>query len=268
MFSSNAFFETSANQIPFYGNNSIENLTFPSANSNGFSFGNSQNNVNTNINENQSFPSANSNGFSFGNSQNNPNSFSVFSVAKSNNNTNQDPLLNQNQNAGFSGFRFDFVMPDINNNIITIPPEPLVNEDPNLRYYREACASGEIEEASSLFATFVKIISDSKNYDLYKKEFKDNFNYELAFHKACLNGNLQLAKLLLKKNPNINITKYEKSEESNFYLVCRKGNVEMAEWLLEINKSNINDDELNMCIYEAHTRKDIIMISFLMLNID
>ena len=70
-----------------------------------------------------------------------------------------------------------------------------------------------------------------------------------AFRQACMNGNLELAKWLLKVNPNIDISA---KNEHAFRWACMNGHLELAKWLLEINPyiditSNSNEAFLGAC---------------------
>jgi hypothetical protein len=75
-----------------------------------------------------------------------------------------------------------------------------------------------------------------------------SFINESTFIYFCSNGNLKIAKFLLKINKFINISAYN---EAGFIEACLNGHLEVAKWLLEINPNISISAEKEIALFNA-----------------
>lgn len=113
--------------------------------------------------------------------------------------------------------------------------------------FEEICKNGNLESAILLLnkypeiiikSSFENIIYDDSDDDC---EFYENIYYNdkyNALQNACLNGNLDLVKLIFTKFPDINycIRGYHKGTDKSFLCCCNSGNIKLVKWY--INKFN------------------------------
>ena len=132
--------------------------------------------------------------------------------------------------------------------------------------FRSACYRNRLGIVKYLMETFPNIdysqwyedvLINTRDNNLQVAEFlidkiQDNNLIENVFIEACRIGNLQIAKMLLIKFPNIN---YHVNDERLFRRACSGGYLDLVQWLVEnftdIDYHSCNDDAFkNACLYK------------------
>jgi ankyrin repeat protein len=95
------------------------------------------------------------------------------------------------------------------------------------------CEQGELRNALYIYIYYSNIIIYSNNND-YNSRLSRSCEY--AFKLSCEHGYLEIAKLFLSLNKNIN---FHIDYEDVFGISCEYGHLEVAKWLWSLNQ-NIN----------------------------
>ena len=94
-------------------------------------------------------------------------------------------------------------------------------QDNNYKKLLLYCNEGKLKEAKEL---------------VEKKKIYVSLNNEVIFRSTCKNGNLKVAKWLLKKFPTIN--PFAENNDA-FYHACKNGHLNVAQWLYNLNSSSL-----------------------------
>ena len=110
-----------------------------------------------------------------------------------------------------------------------IEEELFLDKYPILKELSDICQEGDLKKAKKFLLKHPTIV--------------ETRHFEDAFEAACLEGHLEIAKMLREKKPNV----YISIRDDHFVDICGEGHFELAKWLLEVNP----DIDISMNDYQS-----------------